>query len=250
MSHTDHDDRVNADPSPSRAEPPPKQARPMTGPTLIARSRQSTWPLFVLVPAAALLVWMTGQTWSPSFDAEGRIAYLNDIPAGVRAAFFLGSALVCVGCIGIMLWRRLWPRVELIVDDHSVTSKLFWGPGTLRWSAITHLTRQNNWLVRARNEAGRTQAPADRQSLATRPGAVSHPRGHRGPAPRPRMSRATFANGLKVSRKSARRCRRRWNGWPQTDAHLATTSSLRGRRPCETSISCTAADTRLGIAFP
>ncbi|HTF73418.1 MAG TPA: hypothetical protein VK620_03630, partial [Bradyrhizobium sp.] len=51
-----------------------------------------------------------------------------------------------IGCIGIVLWRRLWPRVELIVDDRSITSKLFWGPGTLPWGAITHLTRQNNWL--------------------------------------------------------------------------------------------------------
>jgi hypothetical protein len=69
MSHTDRDAPVSADPSPSRAEafgaggakPPPKQARPMTGPTLIARSRQSVWQLFVLAPALALLVWMTSQ---------------------------------------------------------------------------------------------------------------------------------------------------------------------------------------------
>jgi len=144
MSHTDHDDAVSADMG--GAEPPPNQVRPVAGPTLIARSRQSAWPLFVLVPASALLVWMTAQTWSPSFHAEGRIAYLNDVPAGVRAAFFLGCALICIGCTGIVLWRRLWPRVELIVDDHSITSKLFWGPGTLPWSAITHLTRQKNWL--------------------------------------------------------------------------------------------------------
>jgi hypothetical protein len=73
-------------------------------------------------------------------------SYLNHVPGGVRAAFFLSCALVCIECIGIALWRRLWPRVELIVDDRSVTSKLFWGPGTLPWSAITHLTRQKNWL--------------------------------------------------------------------------------------------------------
>jgi hypothetical protein len=44
MSQTEHDDAVGADPSPSRAEalgtggaePPPKQIRPMIGPTLIA----------------------------------------------------------------------------------------------------------------------------------------------------------------------------------------------------------------------
>ena len=30
----------------------------------------------------------------------------------------------------------------------------------------------------------------------------------------------------------------------------ALASSLRGRRPCETGVSCTAADTRLGITFP
>jgi len=49
MSHTDRDDLVSADPSPSRAEalgtggaePPPKQVRPMAGPTLVARSRQA-----------------------------------------------------------------------------------------------------------------------------------------------------------------------------------------------------------------
>ena len=108
MSHTDHDDTVSADMG--GAELPPNQARPMAGPTLIARSRQSAWPLFVLAPASALLVWMTSQTWSPSFHAEGRIAYLNDVPAGVRAAFFLGCALICIGCTGIVLWRRLWPR--------------------------------------------------------------------------------------------------------------------------------------------
>src|SRR5258705_9170732 len=150
MSHTDRDDLASADPSPSRAEalgrggaePPPKQVRPMIGPTLIARSRQGVWQLFVLVPALAL----AAQTWSPSFHAEGRIAYLNDVPGGVRAAFFLSCALICIGCIGIVLWRRLWPRVELIVDDRSITSKLFWGPGTLPWGAITHLTCQNNWL--------------------------------------------------------------------------------------------------------
>jgi hypothetical protein len=154
MSRTEHDDAVGADPSLSHAEalgtcgaePSPRQVRPMAGPTLIARSRQGVWQLFVLVPALALLVWMTAQAWSPSFHAEGRIAYLNDVPGGVRAAFFLSCALICIGCIGIVLWRRLWPRVELIVDDHSVTSKLFWGPGTLPWSAVTHLTRQNNWL--------------------------------------------------------------------------------------------------------
>ncbi len=72
MSHTDHDDPVSADTG--GAEPPPKQARPMAGPTLIARSRQSAWPLFVLAPASVLLVWMTAQTWSPSFHAEGGIA--------------------------------------------------------------------------------------------------------------------------------------------------------------------------------
>jgi len=154
MSHIDGDDLASADPSPSRAEalgrggaePPPKQVRPMIGPTLIARSRQGVWQLFVLIPALALLVWMAAQTWSPSFHAEGRIAYLNDVPGGVRAAFFLSCALICIGCIGIVLWRRLWPRVELIVDDRSITSKLFWGPGTLPWGAITHLTCQNNWL--------------------------------------------------------------------------------------------------------
>ena len=154
MSHTDRDDLVSADPSPSRAEalgrggaePPPKQVRPMIGPTLIARSRQGVWQLFVLVPALALLVWMATQTWRPSFHAEGRIAYLNDVPGGVRAAFFLSCALICIGCIGIVLRRRLRPRVELIVDDRSVTSKLFWGSGTLPWGAITHLTCQNNWL--------------------------------------------------------------------------------------------------------
>ena len=116
MSHTARDDLASADPSPSRAEgtrqgrraePPPKQVRSMIGRTLIARSRQGVWQLFVLVPALALLVWMTAQTWSPSFHAEGRIAYLNDVPGGVRAAFFLSCALICIGCIGIVLWRRL-----------------------------------------------------------------------------------------------------------------------------------------------
>ena len=79
MSRTEHDDAARADPSLSRAEalgtggaePPPKQVRPMAGPTLIARSRQGVWQLFVLVPALALLVWMTAQTWSPGFHAEG-----------------------------------------------------------------------------------------------------------------------------------------------------------------------------------
>src|SRR3977135_445541 len=154
MSRIDGDDLASADPSPSRAEAlgrggggaPPTQVRPMAGPTLIARSRQGVWQLFVLVPALALLVWMTAQTWSPSFHAEGQIAYLNHVPGGVRAAFFLSCALVCIGCIGISLWRRLWPRVELIVCDLSVTPTLFRGPGTLPWSAITHLTRQKNWL--------------------------------------------------------------------------------------------------------
>ncbi len=49
--------------------------------------------------------------------------------------------------------------------------------------------------LRARNETGRTQAPADRQSLGARPGAVSHPLSHPGPAPRPRMSRADAITG-------------------------------------------------------
>jgi hypothetical protein len=179
MSHMDHDDPVSADTG--GAEPPPKQARPMAGPTLIARSRQSAWPLFVLAPASALLIWMTSQTWSPSFHAEGRIAYLNDVPAGVRAAFFLGCALICIGCIGIVLWRRLWPRIELIVDDHSyVETVLGSRHAAMERDHAPHAPEQ--LALRARNEAGRTQAPADRQSLATRPGAVSHPRGHPGPA--------------------------------------------------------------------
>jgi hypothetical protein len=82
MSHTDHDDPVSADTG--GAEPPPKQARPMAGPTLIARSRQSAWPLFVLAPASALLVWMTAQTWSRAFMPK--VELLIQEPSAILAA--------------------------------------------------------------------------------------------------------------------------------------------------------------------
>jgi hypothetical protein len=126
---------------------PQMEAPPMPVPdALEARSRQGIWQLFILIPAAALLAWMTSEAAKPGFHAEGRIRYLNGIPHEALTALFLGCALVCVGCIGLVLWRRLNPRIELIVDDHGITSRLFWGPGTLAWSAITHIAQRNNWF--------------------------------------------------------------------------------------------------------
>jgi len=117
----------------------------MAGPTLIARSRQSAWPLFVLAPASALLVWMTSQTWSPSFHAEAELLISTTFPpesgrpSSWVAPSYASGAPDCALAPPVATRRTDRRRPQRYVE-------LFWGPGTLPWSAITHLTRQNNWL--------------------------------------------------------------------------------------------------------
>jgi hypothetical protein len=118
----------------------------MTVAPITAQSRQRLWPVYVLVPATALLVYMVSESFNPQFTEHSSSALLNAFDPWTRAIFFGACALVCVACIGLALRRRLSPRVELIVDDTGVTSKLFWRAGTLGWAQITELKSQANWM--------------------------------------------------------------------------------------------------------
>jgi hypothetical protein len=113
---------------------------------VIAQSKQKLWPVYVLVPVTALLLYMVSESFNPRFTEHSSSALLNAFDPWTRASLFGACALVCVACIGLAMFRRLRPKVELIVDDTGVTSKLFWGPGSLGWTQITQLKSRSNWL--------------------------------------------------------------------------------------------------------
>lgn len=111
-----------------------------------AQSKQTLWQVYVLVPCTALLLYMSKVSFDPDFTEHSRSGLLNSFDPMTRAIFFGVCAAICAACVALAFWRRFSPRTELIVDDSGVTSKLFWGPGTLAWPAIKELTFQNNWM--------------------------------------------------------------------------------------------------------
>lgn len=117
-------------------------------PPIEAKSKQGLGPVYVLVPATALLAWVAQSIWQSQdvSDIKGRGRALAGFPPEVVVAFFAITALICLACVALALRRYLWPRTELVMDANGVTSHLFWGRGTLRWDEITKLARQEGWL--------------------------------------------------------------------------------------------------------
>ena len=114
---------------------------------LVFRSRQKLTPGIILVLAAAGLGYMTYAAMDPSFEITGRGAGLfQAIGREGMLAFFGICAAICAACVGLVLYRRLLPKDELILTQDSVTSNLFWGKGTLTWASVTKLMRQKNFL--------------------------------------------------------------------------------------------------------
>ncbi len=111
-----------------------------------AQSKQSLWQVYVLVPCTALLLYMVKASFDPDFTEHSRSGFMNAIDPMTRAVFFGACAAICAACAALALWRWFSPRTELVVDDSGVTSKLFWGAGSLAWPAIDQLTFQNNWM--------------------------------------------------------------------------------------------------------
>src|SRR5882724_6865044 len=101
-----------------------------------------------------------------------------------------GSRLSYLRLLSLIATAR-WPRAS--ADDPALCrsqSLLFFGKLWASQRAPARCMERDQaphapeqLAVRARNETGRTQAPANRQSVATRPGAVSRPRGDPGPTP-------------------------------------------------------------------
>ena len=119
----------------------------MSTQTLVCRSKQKIWPALVLLPATALLGYMTYVSGAPDFEVHGRGAGLINALGPTGAPWFFGlCAAICAVCTGLVLYRRLAPKDELIMTQDSVTSNLFWGRGTLPWGSIVQLKRQKNFL--------------------------------------------------------------------------------------------------------
>ncbi len=105
------------------------------------------WQAWVLLPAAALLLY---------FAAHSRSAAITELPPWLRAVFFGGCAAICLAVTGLVFWRYLRPVTELVLTRDGITSKLFWGPGSLSWNRIEMLKVQGNWLfVHGKDEQGR-----------------------------------------------------------------------------------------------
>ena len=124
------------------------------GETFTARSNQSYWPLLWMGPWTALTAWGLRSTLSSDsswrqLDASGRPI---DALAPTIAFGFL--ELILLVCLCLMLWRRWNPSDELVVDDHGITSNLFWGRGTLTWSQIYGLEFRNTWMYVLGNSIG------------------------------------------------------------------------------------------------
>ena len=123
--------------------------------TLVCRSNQKLWPAIILAAAAAGLGYMTYAAMDPSFEITGRGAGLFQAIGREGMMWFFGlCAAICVGCVGIVLYRRLMPKDELIINQDGVTSNLFWGRGTLAWPTVTKLARQKNFLFIHGTDAG------------------------------------------------------------------------------------------------
>jgi hypothetical protein len=67
----------------------------------VARSRPRMWAVVVLALATALLTYMGIESLGTDFAVTGRGAFLNELPAWMRGAFFFGIAAVCLG-IGLL----------------------------------------------------------------------------------------------------------------------------------------------------
>jgi len=117
-----------------------------TNPEFVARSRPRMWAVYVLVIAAALLIYVGIEALAPDFGVRGRGAFLNEAPPWLRAAFFFGCAAACLLIGALQLWRKLSPQIEVEADPQGITSHLFWGKGQLRWADIMALERKGNWL--------------------------------------------------------------------------------------------------------
>ena len=120
----------------------------MPEPTLVGRSKQNLWPILVLLPAGIGLLYMAKVSGEPDFVAHGRSAgILNALGPDYAPWFFGAVALICLAIAVLALYRRLLPRDELILTNVSVTSRLFWGPGTIRWPDINKLEPRQNFLI-------------------------------------------------------------------------------------------------------
>jgi hypothetical protein len=123
--------------------------------TLIGRSKQPLWQVYVLLPAAALCAYMVKASYDPDFAETTRRNFLDNFDPLTRAIFFGACAAVCLVCAGLALRRRLAPRDELIIDGTGITSLLSWGKGTIAWPAIEALKFENNWMyVHGKDGAG------------------------------------------------------------------------------------------------
>ncbi len=115
--------------------------------TLVGRSKPKGWPIFVLIPSTALLIYMTFEMMRlPSLDQVKLPAMIKGLGPNGAAVFFGGCALICVIALVLMARRAVWPFAELILDKNGVTSNVMWGRGHLDWNAITHVKAERNWF--------------------------------------------------------------------------------------------------------
>ncbi len=133
----------------------------MDEPDYSARAAPPMWGVWVLIPVTALMTWMTIEATTPRFETyaqsrSGAAGALGALPVSVRSIFFGACALVCIAAITAQLYRHFARQVEATADAQAITSRLFWGPGTLRWDAIDSLTIRGTWLyVHGTDERGR-----------------------------------------------------------------------------------------------
>lgn len=133
----------------------------MDSPAYSARATPPMWGVWVLIPVTGLMTWMTFEATTARFEsyADGRsgaAGALGALPVSIRALFFGACALVCIAAIAAQLFRRFARQVEASADANAITSRLFWGPGTLRWDAIDSLLIRGMWLyVHGTDETGR-----------------------------------------------------------------------------------------------
>lgn len=123
----------------------------------VARSRPRLWAVYILIPAAALLTYVGIEALAPDFSPSGRGAFLNDVPPWLRVTFFFGCALACLLAALLQLKRRLRPQVEVEAGPDGITSHLIWGKGRLRWTEVSALERQSNWLFVRGTASGRAK---------------------------------------------------------------------------------------------
>jgi hypothetical protein len=112
----------------------------------VARTRRRIWIVFTLTIGAAILIFVGIHSLEPDFSVGGRGSFLNDIPPWLRAAFFIGCAVPCVGIVIMQMWLNIYPKIEVEAGPQGITSHAIWGKGQLRWADIMALERKGNWL--------------------------------------------------------------------------------------------------------